>query len=185
MNKAILAALILFGGFCLVAGVALVWGIGQYNIAVSLRTQYDSKVKANEAGFDNLWKKIQQTAQVTDAQKAALKEIFVSYAEARTGAGGGGELMKWVQESVPNVDVSVYRNLQNIITGSRDEWTRNQVELVDIANSYNLMLARFPSNILLGALGFQKIDAKVITSSRTEQAFATGKDDDVDLKLSK
>jgi hypothetical protein len=83
----------------------------------------------------------------------------------------------------PCVDVTVYRNLQNIITGARDEWTMNQTALVDIANSYNLMLARFPGNLLLGAFGFQKIDAKVITSSRTGQAFASGKDDDTDLGL--
>ena len=47
------------------------------------------------------------------------------------------------------------------------------------------MLARFPSNVLLKVLGFEPIVPKIVTSSRTERAFATGKDDDVDLGLAK
>jgi hypothetical protein len=76
-----------------------------------------------------------------------------------------------------------FTNLQNIIAGSRDEWTANQIALVDIAREYNKNLATFPSNVFLHAFGFQDIDAKIITSTRTDNAFKTGKDDDVDLHL--
>ncbi len=185
MKTPIIIAAILLGGLLLLGGVCAIYGVSTYNTASTLQNQYNAKVKANEAVFDNTLKKISQSTQVTDAQKAALKEIFTSYATARTVANDGGSLMRWVQESVPNVDVSVYRNLQNIITGARDEWTANQVALVDIAREYNLMLMRVPSNLLLGALGFHSIDAKIITSDRTERAFATGKDNDTDLGLSR
>ena len=181
--KILIALGILVGGFFLTTLVLTFSGIGVYNTEASLRTQYNSKVLANEAIFDNTWKKISQSAQVTDAQKNALKEIFTSYASARTGNGDGGQLMKWVQESVPNVDVSVYKNLQNIITGARDEWTANQVALVDIAREYNQNLATFPSNVFLKIFGFQPIDAKIITSARTGQAFATGQDNDISLPI--
>ena len=93
--------------------------------------------------------------------------------------------MNWIKEAIPSVDVSIYKDLMNIITSSRDEWTRNQVELVSIANEYNKMLAVFPSNVLLKMLGFERIEPKIITSTRTENAFKTGKDDDVELNLGK
>jgi hypothetical protein len=141
-------------------------------------------VSANEASFDNMWKKIQQTAQVPEAQKNALREIFESHASARTGSGQGGTVMNWIKESVPTVQLTSYDNLMNIITGSRDEWTRNQIELVSISNEYNQMLSVFPSNLFLRLFGFEKIVPKIITSTRTVEAFKTGKDDDVDLKLS-
>ena len=183
MNSKILigsAAVIIGGGFIL----ALILGIyaaSTYNTAASLKNQYDMRVKANETVFDNTWKKINQSVQVTDMQKNALKDIFASHAAARSGNGDGGQLMKWVQESVPNVDVSVYKNLQNIITGARDEWTANQVALIDITREYNLGLAKFPSNIVLKIFGFEKIEPKIVTSGRTDKAFETGRDDDVSL----
>jgi hypothetical protein len=39
----------------------------------------------------------------------------------------------------------------------------------------------FPSNIILGMLGKKPFEIKIITSSKTEKAFETGKDDDVKL----
>lgn len=165
-----------------VAGIAGIWGISTYNNAAGLRNLYEAKVKANSASFDNMWKEISQTSQVTDKQKDALKDIFTSYAAARTTGGSqDGSLMKWVTESIPNVDVSVYKTLMNTITSARDSWTMRQLELVDIARQYNQLLVQFPTNVFLGAFGFKQIDAKVITSSRTEKAFETGKDDEVKL----
>lgn len=181
MNKTLLVGIVLLATACLTCIVALTWGVGKYNDAQALKTQYDAKYKANEAVFDNMFKKIAQTTQVTDLQKNSLRQIFNEYATARSGNGNGGSLAKWVQESVPNVDVSVYKNLQNIIVSARDEWTTNQVELVDVAREYNTMLMVFPSNILLKSFGFEKINATVITSTRTENAFNSGKDDDINL----
>jgi hypothetical protein len=177
-----MVASVVCGGFMLVALILGVWLMGQYNTAASLKNTYESKVKANEVDFDNMWKKIQQVAQVTSAQKDALKEIFTSYAQART-TESKNLLSSWIKESVPNVDTSTFNNLQNIIVGSRDGWTMRQKELVDISRQYNEMLVRFPGNMILGMFGFQKIDPKIITSSRTEEAFSTGKDDNVDLGL--
>ena len=184
MNKGILVGLVLAGGLFLFALVGGVWVMGTYNEAASLKNQYTSKVSANEASFDNMWKKIQQTAQVPEAQKNAFREVFENYAAARTGTGGGGSLMNWIKEAIPNVDLSIYKDLMNTITGSRDEWTRNQIELVSISNEYNQRLSVFPSNLVLRMFGFEKIVPKIITSSRTDKAFSTGKDDDVDLNLS-
>jgi hypothetical protein len=57
-----------------------------------------------------------------------------------------------------------------------------QKELVGIATTFNDMMVTFPKGPFLKLFGFKIIDPKIITSSRTEKAFATGKDDDVDLR---
>jgi hypothetical protein len=182
LNKttAILAALaILACGFIgtIVFGLTV---LSWHNTASSLRNSYEMKVVANSSELDNLWKKIKQSAQVPEQKKEAFKEIFNSYASSRS-TGGENQTMTWIKESVPNVDLKVYDQLMNIITGSRDTWTMKQTELVSIAEQYNALLVSQPKGFFLSVFGHQKIDPKVITSERTEQTFSTGKDDDISL----
>lgn len=157
--------------------VAMMW-VGAHNKEVGLRNAIVAKQKDNTSEFDNMFKKIAQSAQVTDAQKNALKEIFVAHAQARGGVGSGG-IMKWLQESVPNVDMKTYENLQNIITASRNSWTMRQKELLDLSREHNDTLTKFPSSLFVG--GRSKIEIQIVTSSRTEKAFESGKDEDIDV----
>jgi hypothetical protein len=130
-----------------------------------------------------MWKKIKQVAQVPEMKKNALMDIFNSHAKARSGGQRGGSLALWIKESVPNADMKVYDNLQNIIVGSRDRWTMRQKELVDLDRERKQMFRTIPSNIFLAVVGRQEGDVKItiITSTRTDAAFSTGKDDNVDL----
>lgn len=183
MNKALtlgIVAAVLIGGLVL-GGIGLIYGVSTYNSQASLKNTYEMKVKDNSSEFDNMWKKISQVTQIADAKKEAFREIFNGYANARTPQDAG-RAMFWVKENAPNLDLSVYDKAQNIIVGSRDSWTFRQKELVGIAEAYNKNLVTFPKNFFLGMFGFQKIDPKVITSSRTEEVFRTGKDDDVNLR---
>jgi hypothetical protein len=151
-----------------------------YNTQARAKNTYEMKVKDNQSEFDNMWKKITQVVQIPEAKKDAFKEIFVSYAEARTTAGQG-RLMSWVQESAPNVNLDAYDNVMNIIVASRDGWTMRQKELVDLAREYNNNLVTQPKGFILGIFGFQKIDPQIVTSTRTDEAFKTGKDEEVQL----
>ena len=71
----------------------------------------------------------------------------------------------------------------NIVTGSRDTWTRNQEELVDTVNSYNKYITDIgPVRYMVKMIGgFEMKEAKVITSEKTDMVFESGKDNDVDL----
>jgi len=174
---------LLAGGLGLVAVVVIVAvvlfgvGVGMYNDAAKLKNQYDAKLMANHAELDNVKKKIGQVAEVTDEQMKSLERLFTGYATARTSKSEN-QLMTWIKETVPNVDQKTFLNLQNIITSSRDAWTMRQTELVDVAREYNQRLVTFPSNFILKFLGFEKIVPNVVTSTSTEKAFETGKDDE-------
>lgn len=179
MNKTLIT--LITGGIVLTIGLITIFGlIGTYNGAASLKNTYDMKIKANEAEYDLLWKSIKQAAEIPEQKKQAFKEIFESYAGSRNN-GSSNQMMTWVKETVPNIDLKVYDNLMNIITGSRDRWTTKQTELVSIAEQYNYRLTVFPGNVILPMMGFNKIEPKVITSSRTQDAFMTGQDNDTDV----
>ncbi len=157
--------------------ISVIYGITTSNREIGLRNQIGNKQTDNTSEFDNCWKKISQTVQVAEKDRDSLKQIFVEHAQARTTDGGG--LMKWVQESVPNIDTKTFANLQNIIVASRDAWTQRQKELIDLKREHDNMIDMFPSSLIVGSRG--KIDIQVVTSSRTKESFRTGADDDVQL----
>jgi len=172
------------GVFCLLVVIVVAFSlIGTLNTEGRLRTAIEAKQTDNTSEFDNMWKKISQVAQIPEQKKNALMDIFNSHAKARSGGQKGGSLALWIKESVPNVDLKVFDNLQNIIVASRDRWTMRQKELIDLNRERTQMFRVIPSNIFLAIVGRQEGDVKitVVTSSRTEKSFQTGKDDDVDL----
>jgi hypothetical protein len=105
----------------------------------------------------------------------------VEHAKARSGDDSKNLLMKWVKESVPTVDTSTFNHLMNVITSSRDGWTQRQKELVQLKVSHDTMLDSWPGGLFLSIMGRQKIEIVIVTSSRTEESFKTGKDDDANV----
>jgi len=181
-GNALVVVLALLGVLVILGGCGTVMVVGTFNNEVSLRTTIEQKQVDNRNEFDNLWKKISQTAQVTEAQKNALKDILEGYAKARSGGEENkGMIMKWLQESVPNIDTSTFNNLQNIIVGSRDAFTMRQKELLDLKREHDKLLRSFPSNIILSMFGRRPIDVTIVTSTKTEETFKAGKDDDTDV----
>jgi hypothetical protein len=89
--------------------------------------------------------------------------------------------MKWGAEAVPNFDSSIYKQLNNIIVASRDDFTMNQKELIDLKREHDTLINRFPNNIYYRILGVNEIEIKVVTSTKTDKTFETGKDDEVEL----
>jgi hypothetical protein len=182
MSKGLIITLGIVGIIVLILFVLGGSVIGTFNREVSLRTTIEQKQIDSKNEFDNLWKKISQVAQVTDAQKNAIKEILVGYADARSqGRDGNGSFINALHEAIPNLDLTTFNNLQNIIVGSRDGFTMRQKELLDLKREHDKLLRTFPSNIILGMFGRKPIDVMIVTSTKTEKTFETGKDDDVNV----
>ncbi len=160
----------------------ITYAVSVNNSEVYLRNSIAAKQKDNESEYDSMWKKIAQAAKVTDAQKGALLEILVAHAEARSG-NSGTAVVSWLKESVPNVDTTTFNNLQNIIAASRDQFTVRQKELLDLKRKHDSLLDSFPSGVFLTLLGRNKIDVTIITSSKAQETFKTGTDDNVDIPI--
>ncbi len=143
----------------------------------------NAKQKDNKSEMDAMWKTIEQTAQVSKAHKDSLIEIFNGYASARTGNGKGGSLANWIKEAVPNVDLSTFNNLQNIISAKRDGFAQRQKELLGLSSAHNDIIGGVWSGFVCKVFGRHAINVTIVTSTRTENAFETGKDDSTVLPL--
>ena len=155
-------------------------GVSVYNTHINLKTQIEAKQKDNEAIFDNTWKKISQTSQVSDKYKNGLKEVLISYTEGRS-KDSDNLLMDWTKEAVPNFDSSIYKQINNVIVASRDDFTKNQKILLDLSRQHNKFIQTFPNNIYCLILNIKEIPVQIVTSTKTQQAFSVGKEDDIKL----
>jgi hypothetical protein len=157
------------------------------NREVSIRNQIEAKQADNKNVYDSVWKEISQVAQVTDAQKEVILQLIIGYAKARAEAtsskSGTGSMVdvdvNRVQEIVPTMDVSAFKQLMNVISAGRAKFERVQREILDLSRAHNDCLTLFPSSLVCGSR--PKIKIELVTSTRTDNAFATGKDDDVNV----
>lgn len=149
------------------------------NGEIRLRNQVLAQQKSNEAVFDNTWKIIQQQAGIATEYKDAFKEIYPELMQGRYGNARGGALMSWIQEHNPQFDTRLYEKVANSVEVQRTIFTNEQRKLVDLGREHTTMLQTFPGTWFLA--GRTPIDIKIVTSSKTDAAFAAGKDDDVDL----
>jgi hypothetical protein len=157
--------------------------IGLTNQDAEMRNLISAKQKDNQNEMDNMFKTISGVAQVAEKDRESLKEIIIGYADSRTG-NSDNLIMKWANEAVPNISSENYKKLIDTVISTRSKFTTRQKELIDIKRQHDNLLDTFPGSIILsGLLGKRKIEIVIITSSRTEEAFKTGKDDNFNVFL--
>ena len=173
--------IILISVLALVLGIAIVVG-GMYvnfnNREVNLRNLAEAQRGNIENVYDKMWKILQQKAQVTDEYKEAFREIYPQLIEGRYSQGDGS-LMKWIQESNPNFDTSLYKDLMNSIEVERTYFAAEQKKMLDIIRQHNTLLQTIPSGWFLS--GKMPIEYTVISSTKAKNVMQTGEDNDVDL----
>ena len=167
--------------FVLVSVISIgCWAIDLKNTEIALKQRIEAQQIANKAEFDNMKKKILQNNQVSDKYKQGLIDVLTAYTEGRK-VDGEQLMMKWSNEAVPVMSPELYKQLSNIIVSSRDKFTIQQKQLLDLQREYNTLISTFPNSIIFTLTGIDKIEVIVITSTDADKAFETGKDDDIKL----
>jgi len=174
------------GGLILIGIIFAVIGVIMYfstsNQETSLRNQIAAQQKVNEVSFDNTWKILQQQASIKDDYKESFRTIYTDLMAGRHYEAGG-QFMKWVTEKNPKFDISLFKQLMNSIASERKTFERNQVKILDLKREHDNLLDNAPSKWFLS--GRPHIDVKIVTSTKTEKTFETGKEDDIDLSPKK
>lgn len=171
-------ALIGLGAIVLLVGIVALMYVSASNSEVRLRNAVTAQQKANETSFDTCWKIIQQQAQVTDKYKDGFKEIYTGLMEGRHYEKGGS-LFKFVTEANPNFDVQLFVKLSTSIEAQRTVFKRDQQKLIDMKREHDNLLTTIPSTWFVGSR--PPVDIKIVTSSKTDDAFRSGKEDDINL----
>lgn len=177
MKKIILIALLVILG----CGVATFSGMyfSYNNKEIALRAKAEAQVGKIEGVHDKMWKVIQQKAQVTTEYKDAFAEIYPEIISGRYSGEGDGSLMKWVTESNPNFDTSLYTDLMQSIEILRSEFQRNQETMLDLVREHKTLCTTYPGRWFIS--NTLEIEYTVISSTKTKVVMDTGIDDDVKL----
>ena len=169
---------LIIGGviFAIIAIIGVTQYIGYHNDWVDMEEMYNAQLENDKIIYDNTWKIIKQQAGVTEKYASDFKDVYAGIMESRNY---GGEMMKWIQESNPAFDQSMYKQLMNTIDSKRTEFTANQKLLIGYHQQLNRMKKRFPSSVFLS--GKVVPELVTITSGKTKQTFETGEENDVDV----
>lgn len=156
--------------------------IAQYititNTEIRLRNQFDAEQQKIEMVYDNMWKVIKQTAEVSDKYQESFKEIYVQIMDKRYDKNDG-TLMNWIKEANPNFDIRLYDKLATTIEVERRRFLNAQIKAVDIQRIHNNMLDVIPSKWFLS--GCQRLEYVVISSTQSKQVMETRLDDETDV----
>lgn len=169
-------------GLILIAGISVsVYVVGVRNEATELETQFSAQVDANKSTYDKMWKIISQNAGIASEYSSSFKENFSAIMEGRYGNPDkrSNSLMLWIQEKNPEFSTKLYENLSRSVEALRIEFDQSQKKMIDIKRVHQNLLLKFPSSLAM--FGKKELELKMVTSDKTEKAFETGKDNDVEL----
>jgi hypothetical protein len=159
--------------------IVVIIGVTASNNEIRLRSQITAQKQVCEAFYDKLWKVIAQKAQVAEQYKDAFKEIYPQLIEGRYGNEKGGTLMKWITESNPTFDVSLYKDLLLSIEAERAGFFMEQKRLVDLNNEHRIIRQTFPASMFIG--GRADIEITIVSSDNTKKVMETGRENDIDV----
>lgn len=149
------------------------------NKEIALRAKAEAQVGKIEGVHDKMWKVLQQKAQVTTEYKDAFAKIYPEIISGRYSGDGDGSLMKWVTESNPNFDTSLYTDLMQSIEILRSEFQRNQETMLDLVREHKTLCTTYPGRWFIS--NTMEIEYTVISSTKSKVVMDTGIDDDVKM----
>jgi len=194
--------------FAIIVGLAIVIGIASFFSAISWHDESIGKeegVKAqyrdNQNEYDNFWKKVQETAQVPQQYKDDFKELLAAETTAKYGKDGSQATMQWFKDRNISFPDTMYLKLMNIIEAGRNDFKRGQTLLLDKQKVFSVSTKTFWGHMLAGywdipsevrgALAPTKdldgdnkltvLDYPILLSKRTNEAFAAGEDEPVNV----
>lgn len=156
-------------------GIALYW-MGVYNRAMMLENKFNAIVSENKTSMDNMWKTIQQKYQLKSDYSKEMMQLM----NATVAGRQGGSLFRSTTEAMPGLDASIYKDVMATIEGKRDMFKRSQDMQIELKREHDNLRTTMPSSLFVG--GRPELKLQLVTSTRTDAAFESGKDDDVKLQ---
>ena len=169
------------GIFAVIAGVFILLVLGMFfrynNQEKRLHVQIDAQIDKIEGVHDKMWKVITQKAEVSADYRTSFDSIYVGIMEGRYSEGGS--FMKWITESNPEFDTSLYKDLMQSIELLRTEFQKSQERVIDLIRERKTLIEVYPSCWFVQDKS--EIDYTIISSTRSKMVMETGIDDNVKL----
>ena len=175
------ALLILVIGGCSIVSTV----VSVNNELVSLEEGLSAQYKQNQNTYDSMYKTVTEMVGVTSKYSKDFKEAYDGVMKGRYGEEGSKALFQLITENNPQLDASLYKQIQQTIEANRGEFKAEQENLLDKKRVYMTTLKQFPTSVIAKVLGFPKLDLSkidIVTSDRTEKAFDSKKDEPLEIK---
>lgn len=179
MNKKLLVTLAgIFGAFLLVLVFFAAYIIGALNEENSMRRTLEAHQANLEVTYDNTWKIIKEQATVSDQYKDAFKDIYVQMIKGRY-EDSQNLIFKFVNEANPSFDSSLMHKLMSSIQVQRTIFTNEEKKAIEVKREHDTLLTTIPRSFVYKLFGRESFDLKLVTSTRTKQAFENRGDDEL------
>jgi len=152
------------------------------NREIRLRKEAEAQEKNIEAVFDEVWKVINQKAQVSEKYKESFREIYREIMAARYGTQPGQQndrLMNWIRESNPQFDAAVYLDLSASIESLRAKFANEQARMLDIIREHETLCQTYPATWFIKDK--RTIEYQVISSAKTREVIDSRTEDNVNV----
>lgn len=166
-----------------IIGVLVMALVGMYfsynNREIALRNESVAQRDKIEGVHDKMWKVIQQKANVSSEYAQSFDSIYTHIMSGRYDGNGDGSLMKWITESNPQFDASLYKDLSQTIEVLRTEFQKAQERMLDIIREHKTLCSTYPSCWFIS--NGTPIEYTVVSSTKSKLVMDSGLDDDIDI----
>lgn len=164
----------------LIAVVAIVLiGVYMYfsynNREVALRKEAEAQNKKIASVHDTMWKILKEKAGVSEQYRETFEKIYPEIISGRY-ANDGGSTMKWIQESNPDFDTSLYKDLMQAIEVQRTYFSNAQQRMLDIIRERETLIESMPAKWFVKNKSV--IEYTVIASDKTNDVMTSRVDNE-------
>jgi len=202
MGKGLLAAVViagLFFGGLIIGGICLLL---YYNSiqrqGVTFETQLNSQYLDNQNELSTYISKFYETIGVANLKSDKMDQILLDAVKGRydgktAAQPGQGQLFSAISEAYPQIDLTIYDKIVELINQGREAYKQKQTKLLGMLANYDnwckrkdiphvWMVGGFPSNALEARIGTsvkRGADAReqmflIVTTKGTQEAYTTG-----------
>lgn len=151
------------------AVVLLIMYFAFNNREVALRKEAKAQEGKITAVHDTMWKIIKEKAGVAEKYRKTFEKIYPEIISGRYR--DSSNVMKWIQESNPDFDTSLYRDLMQAIEVQRSYFNNAQQRMLDIIRERETLIESMPQGWFIR--NKSKIDYVVISSDTTNTVMQT------------